>query len=324
MIGYIVKRFLYAIPIIIGVNIITFALFFTVNSPDDMAYMHLGGRFVTQDAIENWKEIHGYDKPLFYNDKVNGGHVFIDTIFWQKSVKLLFFDFGISDQGRDISESVLKRMVPSLALAIPALLIGVIVNITCAMGLSLLRGSILDSLGVFICVLLMSISMLFYIVAGQYIFAKIFKWVPISGYSEGVNSIKFVILPVLVSVIGGIGAGTRWYRSFILNETQQEYVKTAIAKGLPGYKVAFKHILRNAMIPILTGIVVIIPTLFMGSLLTESFFGIPGLGSYTIDAIRSQDFAIVRAMVYIGSWLYIVGLILTDISYVIVDPRIKL
>lgn len=324
MVGYIIKRLLYAIPIIIGVNIITFALFFTVNSPDDMAYMHLGGRFVTQDAIDNWKEVHGYDKPLFYNEDNRGAKSLTDTIFWQKSVKLLVFDFGISDQGRDISESILKRMVPSLALAIPALLVGVAVNITIAMGLSLLRGSVLDSVGVFICVLLMSISMLFYIVAGQYIFAKIFKWVPISGYSDGLSAVKFVILPIIVSVIGGIGAGTRWYRSFIINETQQEYVRTAIAKGLSGYQVAFKHILRNAMIPILTGIVVIIPTLFMGSLLTESFFGIPGLGSYTIDAIRAQDFAIVRAMVYMGSWLYIVGLILTDISYAVVDPRIKL
>jgi len=192
------------------------------------------------------------------------------------------------------------------------------------MCLAMLRGNILDNIGVFICVLFMSISMLFYIVAGQYIFAKVYKWVPISGYAHGIDSIKFLLLPITVSVIGGIGAGTRWYRSFILNETQQEYVRTAFAKGLPGYKVAFKHILRNAMIPILTGIVVIIPSLFMGSLLTESFFGIPGLGSYTIDAIRSQDFAIVRSMVYIGSWLYIIGLVLTDISYVIVDPRVKL
>jgi peptide/nickel transport system permease protein len=124
-------------------------------------------------------------------------------------------------------------------------------------------------------------------------------------------------------VISGIGSSTRWYRTIFLEEVSKDYVRTARAKGLPETIVFFRHILRNAMIPILTGVVVVIPLLFMGSLLTESFFGIPGLGSYTIDAINAQDFAVVRSMVFIGSVLYIVGLILTDISYTLVDPRIR-
>ncbi len=127
-----------------------------------------------------------------------------------------------------------------------------------------------------------------------------------------------------IGIIGGVGAGSRWYRTIFLEEINRDYVRTARAKGLSELAVLFRHVLKNAMIPILTGAVVVIPTLFMGSLLIESFFGIPGLGSYTIDAIRNQDFAIVRAMVFLGSVLYIFGLILTDISYTLVDPRIRL
>jgi peptide/nickel transport system permease protein len=147
--------------------------------------------------------------------------------------------------------------------------------------------------------------------------------VPISGYGGGLEAWRFLILPVLIGVVSGIGSSTRWYRTIFLEEVSKDYVRTARAKGLPETIVFFRHILRNAMIPILTGVVVVIPLLFMGSLLTESFFGIPGLGSYTIDAINAQDFAVVRSMVFIGSVLYIVGLILTDISYTLVDPRIR-
>jgi peptide/nickel transport system permease protein len=147
--------------------------------------------------------------------------------------------------------------------------------------------------------------------------------VPISGYGGGLDAWKFLILPVLIGVISGIGSSTRWYRTIFLEEIGKDYVRTARAKGLSEVTVMFRHVLRNAMIPILTGVVVVIPLLFMGSLLTESFFGIPGLGSYTIDAINAQDFAVVRAMVFIGSVLYIVGLILTDLSYTLVDPRIR-
>ena len=170
----------------------------------------------------------------------------------------------------------------------------------------------------------MSISYLFYIIGGQYLVAKSWKLVPISGFHGGAQAWKFLLLPVLVGVVAGIGSGARWYRTLFLEEANQDYVRTARAKGASEISILFGHILPNALIPILTGVVVLIPSLFMGSLLIESFFGIPGLGSYMLDAIRSQDFAIVRSMVFIGSILYIVGLILTDISYTWADPRIRL
>jgi len=175
-----------------------------------------------------------------------------------------------------------------------------------------------------LCVVLMSISGLFYIIGGQYLFSKLLHLVPVSGYEPGLQAWRFILLPVVIGVFSGIGASSRWYRTIFLEEINRDYVRTARAKGLPEARLLFRHVLKNAMVPILTGIVVVLPLLFMGSLIMESFFGIPGLGSYTIEAIQTQDFAIVRAMVFLGSVLYIMGLLLTDISYTLVDPRIRL
>ncbi len=323
MINYIIRRLLYAIPVLIGVNLLTFLLFFMVNTPDDMARMHLGQKHISQTSIDMWKAQHGYDKPLFYNASEPGIEKLTQTLFFQKSLKLFSFDFGASDSGRDISYDICERMGPSLMIAIPTLIIGVFVNIVFAMLMAFFRGTYLDTWGVILCVILMSISALFYIIGGQYFVGRVLHLVPISGFDYGFNGIKFVILPVIVGILGGIGAGTRWYRTLFLEEINKDYVRTGRAKGLAEIKVLFKHVLKNAMIPILTGIVVILPALFLGSLIMESFFGIPGLGSYTIDAIQQQDFAIVRAMVFLGAVLYIIGLILTDISYTLVDPRVR-
>ena len=324
MFAYIVRRTLYAIPILIGVNLLTFWLFFVVNSPDDMARMQLGQKHVTAEAIEKWKQDHGYDKPLLLNTQAQGVGVLVDTIFFEKSVRLFVFDFGNADNGRNIAHDIQQRMMPSLALAIPVFLVGLLLNITIALIIAFFRATYIDYAAVVIAVMLMSISTLFYIIGGQFLVSKLLHLVPISGYEEGWSAIKFLILPVIIGVIGGIGSGTRWFRTIFLEEINKDYVRTARAKGLAERVVLFKHVLKNAMIPILTGVVVTIPLLFMGSLITESFFGIPGLGSYTIDAIQGQDFAIVRSMVFLGSVLYILGLLLTDLSYTLVDPRVRL
>jgi peptide/nickel transport system permease protein len=214
-------------------------------------------------------------------------------------------------------------MWPSLALAVPVFLVGLAVNITFALGMAFFRATYLDVWGVVLCVAMMSISSLFYIIGGQYLISKLWHLAPISGFEGGVDALKFLVLPVLIGVISSFGTSARLYRTLFLEEMSKDYVRTARAKGLAESTVMFGHVLKNAMIPILTGVVVVIPTLFLGSLITESFFGIPGLGSYTIDAIQAQDFAVVRVMVFIGSVLYIVGLLLTDISYTLVDPRVR-
>ncbi|BBN59595.1 ABC transporter permease [Hydrogenovibrio marinus] len=324
MFAYIIRRLLYAIPILIGVNLITFALFFMVNTPDDMARAQLGAKQTSPELIQAWKVAHGYDKPLFFNEKAPGFEKVTNTLFTQESLKLFMFDFGQSDAGRQISSDILQRMVPSLSIALPTFMIGLITNIALALLIVLFRGSVLDSVTMTIAVAIMSISGLFYIIAGQVLFSKLLHWVPISGYATGWEGAKFVVLPILIGVFAGLGSGVRWYRSLFLEEINKDYVRTARAKGLSEISVLFKHVVQNGLLPILTGVVVVIPTLFMGSLIMESFFGIPGLGSYTIDAINSQDFGIVKAMVFLGSVLYIFGLILTDISYTFFDPRVRL
>lgn len=324
MTDYIIRRFLYALPLLLGINILTFVLFFIVNTPEDMARMHLGQKHVTAEAIEKWKHERGYDQPLFWNGKADGPGRITETIFYQKSLGLFLFRFGRSDAGRDIGADIGQRMWPSLAIAVPSLLTGLSVNISLALLLVFFRLTYLEFWGVALCVALMSVSTLFYIIGGQFLVGKLLQLTPISGYDTGWNAVRFIILPVAIGVMSGIGSGVRWYRTLFLEEVEKDYVRTARAKGLSEARVLFSHVLKNAMIPILTGVVVVLPLLFTGSLITESFFAIPGLGSYTLDAINQQDFAIVRSMVFLGSVLYILGLLLTDISYTVVDPRVKL
>jgi peptide/nickel transport system permease protein len=324
MISYILRRIAYAFPILIGVNIITFVLFFVVNTPDDMARMQLGVKRVSDATITNWKEERGYDKPILWNKNAESIKKITDTIFFQNSVKLFVFDFGRSDSGRDIGHDISQRMWPSLAITVPSLILGLLSYISFGLILAFFRGTYVDVSGVILCVIMMSISGLFYIIGGQYLIGKFLHLVPISGYDTGLHAVKFTILPIFIGLIGGIGVSTRWYRTIFLEEMGKDYVRTAKAKGLSETRVLYQHVLMNGLIPILTGVVVILPSLFMGSLIVESFFAIPGLGSYTIDAISRQDFAIVRSMVFLGSVLYIIGLILTDISYTLVDPRVGL
>ena len=431
MIAYIVRRILYAIPILIGVNILTFFLFFFVNTPDDMARTHLGERRVTEEQIAIWKRERDYHLPYFYNAgwaeaavrQISGDPIslalptqtvgeyrlvldvskpgtgtlvlsartdspaslhpliedlavdlntptqtltflleshstdtpyhplelrftplegaplivmrlyqkeslsffsrFTETIFWKKSVRYFSLQFGKSDDGRIIGDEILRRIAPSLAVTIPVFLIGILPNIVTAMIIAFFRGTYLDFWGVVLCVILMSISILFYVIGGQWLLGKTLRLIPISGYDTGFYATKFVILPIVIGIVGGIGSGVGWYRTIFLEEIGKDYVSTARAKGLPESLVLFKHVLKNALIPILTGVVVSLPLLFIGSLVLESFFSIPGMGSFMLEAIQRQDFSIVQALVFLGSLMYILGFILTDISYTLVDPRVR-
>jgi peptide/nickel transport system permease protein len=324
MMTYILRRLLYAFPILLGVNVLTFALFFMVNSPDQMAQVQLGIKHITPQAVQQWKVQHGYDKPLFVNTAAAGAGKITDTIFFEKSLRLFVFDFGKSDQGRSIADDILQRMWPSLAIQVPVLILGLTINIWITLLVVLFRASLFESAAMMAGVALFSISVVFYIIGGQFLFGKLWHLVPISGYLHGASALPFLVLPILVGVTSGIGGGMRLYRMIFMEEIHKDYIRTARAKGVSEFGVLFHHLLPNAMIPVLTGIVVVIPSLFLGSLLTESFFGIPGLGSFIIDGIRAQDFAIVRSMVFLGSVLYIIGLVLTDISYTIADPRVRL
>lgn len=326
MFSYLIRRVVYGVLILLGVNLATFYLFFTVNTPDDMARMNIGGKHITQDLIDKWKSERGYDKPLYWNEKKEGSERLTETIFWDRSVSLFTLNFGRSDaeSAGDIGHEIATRMKVSVQLALPIFVLQVIASTTFALILVMFRHSRWDFWGVVLCVVMLSISSLLYIIAGQLFFSRLLKVAPISGYAGGLDLIKFLALPVLLSLIARLGTEARLYRAMFLEEIGRDYVRTARAKGLSETVVMFRHVLRNAMIPILTSAGAYLPFIFMGSLVFESFFGLPGLGAYVIEAITKQDFAVVRTMVFVGSALYIASYVLIDIAYTWADPRVRL
>ena len=326
MLNYLIRRSFYGVLVLLGVNLFTFMLFFTVNTPDDMARLNIGGKRVTQEQILKWKVERGYDKPLYWNNTADGLHKAVDTVFWDRSVSLLVLDFGRSDSksATDIGHEIKTRMGVSLQLAVPLFLLQIVASVGFALLLVFFKNSPIDFWGVVACVLMLSISALFYIIVGQFLFSRVFHLVPISGFESGLDAVRFLILPVILSLLSRLGSEGRLYRAMFLEELGRDYVRTARAKGLSEPKVLFGHVLRNAMIPILTSAGSYLPFVFLGSLVFESFFGIPGLGAYVIEAITGQDFAIVRSMVFIGSLIYIASYIVIDMAYTLADPRVRL
>ena len=326
MLPYMIRRLAYGALILLGVNLATFFLFFTVNTPDDMARLNIGGKRVNQEVIDRWKSERGYDKPLYLNEQKTGAEKLTETIFWERSVSLFTLNFGRADgeSAGDIGHEVGARMWVSLQLALPLFILQVIASTAFALLLVMFRHSRLDFWGVVACVLMLSISSLFYIIVGQFLFSRVLKLAPISGYAGGIDAVKFLVLPVLLSLVARLGGEARLYRAMFLEELGKDYVRTARAKGLAEISVLFRHVLRNALIPIITSAGSYLPYVFLGSLVFESFFGLPGLGAYAIEAITKQDFAIVRTMVFLGSLLYIATFVLIDIAYTWADPRVRL
>jgi peptide/nickel transport system permease protein len=326
MLSYMVRRIGYGFLVLLGVNLATFFLFFTVNTPDDMARLNIGGKRVNQEIIDKWKAERGYAKPLYLNEKASGTEKITDTIFWERSVSLFKLQFGRADgeSAGDIGHEVASRMWVSLQMALPLFVLQVIASTAFALLLALFRNSRLDFWGVVACVVMLSISSLFYIIVGQFMFSRVLKLAPISGYAGGLDAMKFLLLPILLSLVARLGGEARLYRAMFLEEMGKDYVRTARAKGLAEITVLFRHVLRNALIPIITSAGSYLPYVFLGSLVFESFFGLPGLGAYVIEAITKQDFAIVRTMVFLGSLLYIATYVLIDIAYTWADPRVRL
>jgi peptide/nickel transport system permease protein len=326
VVNYLLRRSLYGLLVLIGVNLATFMLFFAVNTPDDMARMNIGGKRVTPELISKWKVERGYDKPLYFNAAKQGAEQVTETIFWERSVSLFSFNFGRadSDSAGNIGDEVATRMGVSIRVAIPIFILQIIASIAFALLLVMFRHTAFDLAGVILCLVMLSISALFYIIVGQYLFSRVFKLVPISGFTDGWDQLRFLALPVLLSVVARLGNEARLYRAMFLEEIGKDYVRTARAKGLRESVVLYKHVLRNALIPIITSAGAYLPYVFLGSLVFESFFGIPGLGAYVIEAISKQDFAVVRTMVFVGSLLYIATYVLIDVVYTWVDPRVRL
>lgn len=312
MIRYLVRRSLYSVPILLGVMLLTFVLFYGIVSPEGLAKRNLSAKNPTPAQIHQWLADHGYDKPMGQQ-------------FESYMVNLLTFQFGKSDHNKEpIIDRIKSGALPSFQVASMVLLTAIVIAITVAMISAYFRGTYVDRSMTVVCVVLLSISYVFYVIGMQFLLGKVLRYGPLAGYQPGFDSWKFVIIPMIIGVSARIGSDIRLYRTFILDEINQDYVRTARAKGVRETLVLFKHVLKNAMIPVLTTTVSLIPTLILGSIILESFFGIPGIGSYLQDAITNEDFAVVRAMVYLGTVLYIVGFILTDVLYAAVDPRVRL
>ena len=326
MLNYLIRRVGYGVLILIGVNLFTFILFFTVNTPDDMARLNIGGKRVTQEQIEKWKTERGYGKPLYWNEKEQGRAKATNTVFWDRSVSLFALNFGRSDAQNaiDIGHEIKTRMVVSLQLAVPLFILQVIASVAFALLLVFFRHSRIDFWGVVLCVLMLSISSLFYIIVGQLMFSRLLHLVPMSGWAGGLDAVKFLLLPIGLCLLSRLGGEARLYRAMFLEEIGKDYVRTARAKGLSETVVLFRHVLKNALIPIITSAGSYLPYVFLGSLVFESFFGIPGLGAFVIEAITGQDFAIVRSMVFLGAVLYIASNVLIDLAYTWADPRVRL
>jgi peptide/nickel transport system permease protein len=318
MAAYVLRRLVYGVGVVFGVLFLLFVLFFTVTEPEDIARKALGDK-APPEVIEQWKINHGYDQPLWpWQD-------WDENLLFDHYRKMLTFDFGLSDaDDSPIIDRIRLGMGPSLSLTIPLLVLGLLAAIPLSLLVAFFRETYIDRMGVLICVLAMSVSTLLYIIGAQFLIGKVLRWYPISGFNfDPMLLPRFLALPVIVGVVSGIGGDVRFFRTVFLEESSRDFVRTARAKGASEPRIMVRHVLRNALIPILTHIVLAIPFLFTGSILLEAFFGIPGLGSITVDAIQANDFATLRTMVYIGSLLFVLGQVATDLSYGLVDPRVR-
>ena len=327
MAAYLIRRLGYGLMTVLGVLLLLFVLFFTVTDPDDIARKAVGER-ARPEVYAQWKKNHGYDRPLLVNRAyaASDRRRYTDSLLFDHYRRMLSFDFGNSDaDDSSISRRLKEGMGPSLSLTVPLFVFGLVLGVLLALFVAFFRETYIDRAALVVCMLTMSIAGLLYIISGQYLIGMLLKWFPISGFAfEPWLAARFLALPLLVGIVSGMGADVRLYRTIFVEEINRDYVRTARAKGCGEARVMLAHVLRNALIPILTNIVITIPFLFTGALLLESFFGIPGLGSLTVEAIHGNDFSTLRTMVYLGALLFIAGQILTDISYALADPRVRL
>ena len=316
MLKYVLRRLGETIPTTVGILLLTFVLFNVVGgSPAEVIL----GKNATRESIAAFNHKWGYDKPLVFGSAETGG-VF-DTQFFNFVGSLCRGDFGYSLENHEPVIDVLKRGVgPSLSLTVPILVGGVALALMLAMVSAAYRGRAPDKAILVGSTVLMSVNYVIWVLAGQFFLSYKLSLFPVWGYQNAF----YLALPVLIGILSGLGTDVRFFRTAILDEVYKPYVLTARAKHVSGAVIMVRHVLRNALIPIVTYVSLSIPYLFTGSLLLESFFGIPGLGSVSINAIHSSDMAVVRSVVVLGALLYQFVNLATDLLYAAIDPRVRL
>jgi peptide/nickel transport system permease protein len=320
VLAYLIRRLAWGVVVVQGVLLLLFVLFFLYATPTEMARRAVGEK-APPEVLQQWIVNHGYDRPRVWNPADP-----FDTLLADHFRRMLTFDFGRSDaDDSPIVERLRRGAGPSLSVTLPLFVAGLVVSIALSLFVAYFRETYIDRAGVVLCVFGMSVSILLYIIGGQYVLGKLLRWFPISGFDpQPALLARFLAIPWIIGLLHELGGSVRFYRTVFVEEIGRDYVRTARAKGCGDGRIMWRHVLRNAMIPILTQVVVAIPFLFTGALLLESFFGIPGLGSITVDAIRGNDFATLRVMVYVGALLFVLAQIATDVSYTLVDPRVRL
>lgn len=311
MAAYLIRRLLQMIPTLLGVVLLVFFLFkFFGSDPAEV----LGGMNASSEQIEAIREQLGLNKPIWEQLRIYLGQI-------------ITFDWGKSwATGESVANLFKTRMPATLTVTLPILFLEVVLAIPFAMAVAYRRGSLTDRAVMTVATVALSVSLLVYVILAQYFFAFRLGWFPVQGWSDSfwTNLTTYAPLPILIVVAVALAPQIRLYRSFFLDEIGHDYVRTARAKGLSEPRVLTAHVLRNALIPIVTSAGGYLPYVFLGSLVFESFFGLPGLGAYVIDAIGNQDFAVVRTMVFLGSLLYVLSYIVIDIAYTWIDPRVRL
>ncbi len=310
MTAYLVRRLLYVVPLVLGVSLIVFFIFDSGILGDPVARML--GKHATAAQIAEYRHALGYDDPIYER-------------FGRYLSAIVRFDFERSSEYKlPVSEIIERGMWPSLSITAPAFLLATLVAVSMSLVCAAFRGRLVDRATLVVAVGLMSVSSLVYIVFAQYLLSYGLRVFPVMGYEYGLGSWRFVLLPILIFVLLTIGPDLRFYRTAMLEEIRQDYVRTARAKGVTETRVLFVHVLRNGMIPVLTRVVVELPFLFVGSILLERFFGIPGLGAITVESVIANDVPVVRAMTFIFAVLLILANLATDVAYTLADPRVRL
>ena len=320
MLKYVAKRLWETIPTTIGILLLTFVLFNVVGGSPAQVVL---GKNATAEAVAAFNHKWGYDKPLIIGIRDQGAGIrgWWDSQFFNFVGGLCKGDFGYSIENQEPVVEVLKRGVgPSLSLTVPILIGGVIVALMLALLAAAMRGGWVDKAVLVFSAVLMSVNYVIWVLAGQFFLSYKAGFFPVWGYDNAF----YLALPVLIGIFSSLGTDVRFFRTAILDEVYKPYVLTARAKGLSVWTIMTRHVLRNALIPIVTYVSLSIPYLFTGSLLLESFFGIPGLGSVSINAIHSADMAVVRAIVVLGALLYQFVNLSTDILYAVLDPRVRI
>lgn len=311
MLAYLVRRLWQMIPTMLGVILLIFFLFNWVGG--DPAYI-LAGKMSSPEQIENIRKQLGVDQPYYVQ-------------LWIFIKQILTFDYGASwSTGEPVSQIILTRLGPSLTLLIPLTILQTVISIILALAVASVRGSLTDRMVMMLCTIGMSISILVYIILFQYVLAYQLSWFPVQGWSDqfSQNLFQYSLLPILIMLVVSIAPTLRLYRSFVLDEINQDYVRTARAKGVGESRVLSVHVLRNASIPIVTEVMASLPALLIGAFLIERFFGIPGIGREIIIAVERSDFPVIKAItVYIAVVTMIFNLI-ADLIYKLLDPRVQL